>query len=383
MKKKYFLWLAGVAVAAVLIFFVLRKPASEYFTLRRTDVDYKILASCTVSFPEPYAMAARTEGDIKRIPVAEGQNVKKGDLLIQADDFKEKQNLTIAMNNYENSKLKLVNAKEETYPRLKEQMNDASSALAEASNNAERMQKLFAGGAISKVELENATTRLDAAQARFNQAKLQLDSYARSGAAAELINQLNILNAQVELAKRAVAEKQFIAPYDCTVVKIDVKEGETVAVGKKAVTILEKKPWVLETNVDQKELSFLEAGLPCFIVFDAYPAEKVRAAISLVCSTIDYAKGTCNLKLQIRENKPFIKHGMTGSVEISGKKLDGLNVNVLALPSTYLLREKAGNFVWVKTGRTITRTAVEFTPIGEKWVSVKNLPAGTRIALPK
>jgi HlyD family secretion protein len=383
MKNKVILSLIGFAVIALLFVFVLIKPAAEYYILKRTDVDYKILASCTVSFPEPYEMAAKTEGDVKSIPVAEGQQVKKGVLLIQVDDFKEKQNLTIAVNNYENTKLKLINSKEETYPRLKEQLNDAGSVLAEAQNHADRIKALFDAGAVSKVELENAKTKLEAAQAKFNQTKLQLDSYAKSGAAAELINQLNILNAQVELAKRAVGERQFIAPYDCTIVKIDVKEGETVAAGKKAVTILEKKTWVLETNVDQKELGFLEAGLPCFVVFDAYPAEKVKANISLVCSTIDYAKGTCNLKLQIQENKAFIKHGMTGSVEISGKKIRNVNINVLALPSKYILREEGGNFVLVKTAKNIEKTAVEFNPIGEKWVAVRNIPEGSRIMLPK
>ena len=304
-------------------------------------------------------------------------------MLIQVDDFRERQNLKIAISNYENTKLKLVNSKEETYPRLKEQLNDAGSVLADAQNHADRIKVLFAAGAVSKVELENAKTKLEAAQAKFNQAKIQLDSYTRSGAAAELINQLNILNAQVELARRTVNEKQFIAPYDCTIVKIAVKEGETVAVGKKAVTILGEQPWVLETNVDQKELGFLETGLPCFVVFDAYPAEKVKAYISLVCSVIDYAKGTCNLKLQIKENKAFIKHGMTGSVEISGKRIRNVNVNVLALPSKYILREKEGNFVLVKTDINVEKRAVEFAPIGEKWVSVRNIPAGSMIVLPK
>jgi multidrug resistance efflux pump len=383
MKNKTALLLIGSVVIALLAVFLLKKPAAEYYVLKKTDVDYKILASCTVSFPEPYEMAAKTEGDIEIIRVVEGQQVKRSTLLVQVDDFKERQNLTIAMNNYENTKLKLVNAKEETYPRLKEQLNDAGSVLADAQNHADRIKVLFAAGAVSKVDLENAMTKLDAAQAKFNQSQLQLDSYAKSGAAAELINQLNILNAQVELAKRAVNDKQFVAPYDCTIVKIVVKEGETVAVGEKIVTILEKKPWVLETNVDQKELGFLEAGLPCAVVFDAYPAEKVKAYISLVCSIIDYAKGTCNLKLQIAENKPFIKHGMTGSVEISGKKVQGVNVNVLALPSKYILREKEGNFVLVRTDKKVEKRAVEFNPIGEKWVSVKNIPAGTRIALPK
>lgn len=383
MKNKVVLLLLGFAFSACLFYFLMKNPGAEYYTLKRTDVDYKILASCTVSFPEPYEMAAKTEGDVKSIPVAEGQQVKKNALLIQVDDFKERQNLTIAVNNYENTKLKLVNAKEETYPRLKEQLNDAGSILADAQNHADRVKVLFNAGAVSKVEMENALTKLEAAQAKFNQAKLQLDSYARSGAAAELINQLNILNAQVELARRAVDERRFVAPYDCTIVKIAVKEGETVAVGKKAVIVLEKKAWVLETNVDQKELGFLETGLPCFVVFDAYPAEKVKAAISLVCSTIDYAKGTCNLKLQIQENKPFIKHGMTGSVEISGKEVRGVNVNILALPSKYILRAKEGNFVLVKTNKNIEKLAVEFDPIGEKWVSVRNIPEGSRIVLPK
>jgi len=383
MKRKALIALAGIALVAVLAVRLLKKPGVEYYTLKRTDIDYKILASCTVSFPEPYKMVARAEGDVVGIPVAEGQRVRKGDLLVQVDDFKERQNLTIARNNYENVKLKLVNAREETYPRLKEQLNDSGSALAEAQNHADRINALYSAGAVSKVEMENAGTKLDAARARYNQIKLQLDSYSRSGAAAELINQLNILNAQVELARRAVDDKRFIAPYDCTVITLDVKRGETVATGEKVVTILEMKPWVLETDVDQKEMGFLEAGLPCTVVFDAYPGESVKANISLVCSVIDFAKGTCNLKLQVMENRPFIKHGMTGSVEISGRRMAGVNVNVLALPAKYILRERGGAFVLVRKGGSNIQTAVEFTPIGEKWVSVTNLPAGTRIALPE
>jgi len=383
MKKKAMIVLAGFVLITIFFASLLKKPGEEYFILKRNDVDYRILASCTVSFPEPYELAAKSEGDALRIPIAEGQQAKKGDLLIQVDDFKEKQNLTIAVNNYENVKLKLVNAKEETYPRLKEQLNDAGSGLAETQNHADRMNRLFAAGAISKVELENAKTKLDAAQARFNQTKLQLDSYSRSGAAAELINQLNILNAQVELARRAVNDRQFVAPYDCTIIKLAVKEGEAVSAGEKIVTILEKKPWVLETNVDQKELGFLETGLPCLVIFDAYPAETVKASVSLVCSVIDFAKGTCSLKLQIGDNTTFIKHGMTGNVEISGKKIKNVNKNILALPSKYILREKEGDFVLVVNGKTIEKKAVKFTSIGEKWVSVRNIPEGSLIALPK
>jgi hypothetical protein len=102
-----------------------------------------------------------------------------------------------------------------------------------------------------------------------------------------------------------------------------------------------------------------------------------------VCATIDFAKGTCNLKLQIDENKAFIKHGMTGSVEISGRNVRGVNRGVLALPANYVLREKDGDFVLVQTGKNIEKTKVETVAIGERWRSVKNLPEGTRIVLPR
>jgi HlyD family secretion protein len=383
MKKKVIIYLAVVAMAAVLAFLLLKSPGGEFFSLERTDIDYKILASCTVSFPEPYEMAAKAEGDVVGIPVAEGQRAKEGDLLVQLDDVKERLNLTIARNNYESAKLKWVNSREEVYPSLKERLNDAGAALADAQNHAGRIEALYAAGAVSKVEWEKARTTLDAAQARFNQVKLQVDAYAKSGAAAELIHELNVLDARVELARRAMAEKRLVAPYDCTVVKLDVKRGETVAAGKRVVTVLENKPWVLETDVDQKELGFLEPGLPCTVVFDAYPGETVPAVVSLVCSVIDYAKGTCSLKLQVTGERPFIKHGMTGSVEIAGRKAPGVNAGILALPAKYILREKGAAFVLVRKGGDNVRTRVEFTPVGEKWVSVTNLPAGTRIVLPE
>ena len=74
---------------------------------------------------------------------------------------------------------------------------------------------------------------------------------------------------------------------------------------------------------------------------------------------------------------------MTGNAEITGKKIENVNVNVLALPSKYIIREKAGNFLLVKTEKRTDKMPAEFNTIGEKWVSLKNIPEGSRIVLPK
>lgn len=384
MKKKAVLGIALIVLAAAAAVLLLRRPAGgEDFVLKRTDIDYSILASCTVSYPEPYGMAAKAGGDVVAVPAREGQRAAKGTLLVQVDDFRERQNLAIALSNYEGVKLKMANAREEVYPRLREQLNDARASLAEAQANSERIGALFQAGAVAKVERERADTALEAARARFNQVKLQVDSYSRSGAAAELINQLNALSAQVELARRAVADKRVAAPYDCTVVDLDVVPGETVETGRRVATVLESRPWILEANVDQRDLGFLEDGLPATAVFDAFPAEKVAASVNLVCTVIDLDKGTCRLKLRVEEDKPFIRHGMTGSAEVRGRRVPGLNAGVLALPSRYVARDNGAAFVLLRRGGSVGRAALEYAPIGEKWVAVRNLPEGARIAPPK
>lgn len=383
MKKKIALILAGVVLLAVLIVLFTKNPQDDFYTLERRDIEYRILATCTVQFPEPYTLTAKAEGTVTAAPVAEGQKIRQGDLLVQLDDFKEKQNLAIALSNYENARLKTINAREEDYPRLLEQLTNVEISLAEARTHAQRLSRLFQAGGVSKVDWENAQTRKNEAQARYNQVKLQVDAYTRSGPAAELIEQLNSLDAQVKLARRAVADMRLVAPYNGLVVTLDAKPGETLGVRENAVTILEDNPWVLEAGVDQKELPFLEAGLPCTITFDAFPAEKVKARISLVCAVIDLAKGTCRLKIEVTENRAFIKHGMTGIVEIIGKKKKNVNEDVLALPTRFLIRSPRGNFVMVMNEKDVERQMVTIVPIGEKWVNVTNLPEGTRIALPE
>ena len=385
MKRKHLLVVATIALILVLVlaFLLLRGPRGEDFVLKRTDVDYSILASCTVSDPEPYVVTAKAAGDVVAVPVAEGQRARAGRLLVQLDDFRECRDLAIARSDAESARLKVVNSREEGLPQLREQLRDAEAELAQARRNAERLDALFRAGAIARVDWERARTAQESSLARFNQVKYQVDSYGRSGAAAELANRRRALDARVALARRAVADRRIVAPYDCLVVRLDVKPGEAVVAGSPVATVLERTPWMLEVNVDQKELPFLENDLPCTVRFDAFPAQPVAARVDLVRAVVDLDKGTCGLKLRVTGEYPFIRHGMSGSVEITARKVAGLNAGVLALPARYLVRGPGEPQVLLRGGRGLVRTPVTIVPIGEKWVGVRNLPEGARIALPR
>ena len=180
MKRKVIFTITGIILLGVLTILFLPAPEEESYTLRRMDIEYLIPATCTVRYPEPYTTRAQATGDVISLPVFEGQEVKQGDLLVQLDDFTERQKLAIALSDYENKKLKLVNAREENYPRLREQLNSARISLTEARDHAERLLRLYRAGGVSKVDWEQADSRNQQAQARFNQIKLQVDSYTHS-----------------------------------------------------------------------------------------------------------------------------------------------------------------------------------------------------------
>jgi HlyD family secretion protein len=369
--------LAAVLVAALVVFFKGKTPVEKY-TVKPINVDYTILSSCTVSDPKPYDIFPAIEGEVKVCFVKEGEEVKKDRVLLQLDDFKERQNLNIAMSNLEALQLKVTNASEELEPRLNEQLNQDLAALEEAKNRLERIKRLEAGGSSSKAELEKTEADAKQAQARYNQTKIQHESFKKTGSGADLKAQLKALASQVELAKKSVQDKIITAPYDGIITKIEVKTGENVRLKAPIITLIEKRNWILEANVDQKELPYLAGGLPAYFMLDAYPGEKIKAEVYFVCASIDLSKGSCNLRIEVKENRPFIKYGMTGSVEIAAKKYK----DVLAVPLNFTQRSGTETYVFVEEKSGVKKLKLEYFAIGEKWLIAKNLAQGAVLCLP-
>lgn len=351
---------------------------AEYYTLKPVDIDYTILASCSVKYPKPLDMSVPSSGKVVKVAVSEGSFVKKGQLLIQLDDYNERQNLDISSKNLAQTRLKLENARNEQLPKLRQQQNQLKSDLDKAQNDMERKRQLFDSNFISKSDVENAENRYQQALSSYNQVKLSLDSYETSGPIADLNQQLTIQQSQVQLAQKAVDDKKITAPFDGTVSKINAQTGESVQPGLQIVTIIEKSPWVMEAEVDQKELPFLGMNQTALISFDAYPQEHVRATIVYVCALVDAQKGTCNLKFEIKENKPYIKYGMSGTVEVSA----GTYKQKMAIPSRFTEKTEGSYYAWVWNGKSAEKIKLDYEQIGEQWVVAKNLPAGTKVLLP-
>ena len=373
-KMSTIVWIAlGVLAVSFIVYSSAKKSKVDFYTVKQVDVNYTVLANCSVEYPDPLDLTAPSEGTVKSILVREGDTVVNGQAILKLDDFDEQQNLIISSNNLATSENKLKSARETDLPKLKEQLTQNSLALDQAKKNLERIKSLEDIGGVSKAEIDSAQNNVDTLQAQYNQTKLTIDTYSSTGPLADLSRQIIVNKAQFDLAKKRVDEKTIRAPYTGTILKIQAQIGQKLAPGTIAATIIEKKSWILTLNVDQKELPFLKPDLPAAVALDSYPDKKLKAKIVYICTSVDEQKGTCEVRLEIIENAPFVKHGMTGSSEIYADKYS----KAIAIPSRFVRNSPEGSFVWIYDGKKARKEIVTLRSVGERWKIADNISENT------
>mgnify|MGYP000188669325 CR=1 FL=1 len=350
-----------------------QKIKADFIKLKPVDLQYTILANFTVEYPVPLEMKFFQEGTVKAIRVREGDELAKGQIMIELDDFKAQQEYIISQKELEAAEIKLKNAREEILPKLEEKLKKLEADLAQAESMVKRYRKLEKEGGITLVQLEKVENDYLRISSEYNQIKLEIDSFSSSGTIPYLENQVAIARSRMELARQALANTRIIAPYDGKVLKIYVQVGQKVNLYEPAARFLEKSPWILVLNIDQKDLPFLRVGLPAWVIMDAYPDRKLHAETVYVCTEVDKEKNTCEIRLQILDDVPFIRHGMTGSAEILAGKYE----KVLAVPTRFVKKALDGDFVWIWKNNQARLVKVKATPVGERWAIIENLPEST------
>jgi len=377
-KKQRRLIAALIAAGAVVVLVVLnalKKTEADAYVLKPMDLNYTILANCTVDFPLPLDMTFLREGIVRSVEVKDGDQAAKGQTLIGLDDFESKRNLTIAADTLRAAELRLKNARDEVLPNLGEKLKEYEVNLDQARLMVKRYTELEAAGGISKAELEKTEKEYQRALSQYNQQKLELENFSKSGRLADLESQVSIAGAQLELAQKNLADMSLSAPFAGTVIKVHVQAGQKATPASKAVTIKENAHWQFVLNVDQKELPFLRSGLRAVVVLDAYPGDKIEGEVSYVCTEVDKERNTCELRVEVKEDKPFIKSGMAGKAEILAEAYR----DVLAAPSRFVKKDIAGHYVWVWSGSKAELRKAAFRPVGEQWVILEGLPEGSML----
>ncbi len=313
---------------------------------------------------EVVTISSRVAGWITELPSGEGDEVRKGQLLVAIDDRDaraQRDVLRARVASLEGQMAVLAAQRgqvdEETSGKFQSETNRLASAEADvqarevdmrqASADLKRNQDLARQKWISEQALEKS--RLASQQAEMSHRRAQADVAAvrgtlsaAGGSRKQLLvieQQLKVLNRQADEVRAEmrrqeldIADRNIMSPADGKVVMTFVRKGELVSAGQRILMFHDPARIWIEANVKETDIGQIKTGMSAQIHVDAYPnkvfeAKVVRigqAATSKFALLPDpnpsgnFTKITQRLpvRLQLSDNNQLLRPGMMVEVGI-------------------------------------------------------------------
>ena len=289
-SKKLWIITAAVLLVALLVISNIvkgtKKLAIQSAKVKKGEIVSIVSAPGNVKAETEVQISAYVMGKVSRLPVKEGDLVKKGQILVQIDPT-----------NYA-AQVKQARASLEL----------AKANLAQTELIYKRKQELFTAGLISQEENEGTTTQFNLDQARLTQAE-----------------------ASLEQAQDTYSKTTITSPINGTVVQLNVEVGEVVVTGTMnnagsvIMVVADMSQMEVESQVDESDVKDIKIGQPAGIEVDAIlnktfqgeVSEVGNAAIASVTSSSSNASVNYTVKVRFTDRLDDLKSGMSANVDIT------------------------------------------------------------------
>ncbi|SUD90164.1 efflux RND transporter periplasmic adaptor subunit [Psychrobacter phenylpyruvicus] len=302
-RKSLIKWslIALVVLALGILLYNKFKPKEEspnYITTPAEigDIERNVMASGKVKALNTVDVGAQVSGEVVKLYVDVGDEVKKGDLIAQIDQVTQKNNLSNQQATLEQGRAGLQSAQAEYYSRkagLESAQADLASReadLKQAQSDYARLRPLLAMDAISQQEVENARTTVEKAQASVAAAR----SAIKTAQAALITAQSNIASSEADLRKAQtnlntastdLGYTTIRAPMDGTVVAVVTEQGTTVNANQAAptiVTLADLSTVRINAQISEADVINVKAGMPVYFNTIGDPDKKYDAVLTAV-----------------------------------------------------------------------------------------------------
>lgn len=291
--------------------------------IKHQNIIQTVVASGQIQGPFQVKIGTQVSGIVKAVPVAEGQEVKPGDTLIELDDSDAHEAVKLAQSVTAQWQAKLQQLTVTTLPAAKETQAQAQANLDAAQNAFDRAEKLLSQGAGTRVDFENAQKALLVAQSQLRAAGLQLSSSSPSG--------MDYMAAQAQLDQAIASQRsaetklgyyQIKSPFGGTLITRSVDPGNTVQPGSVLMVLSPAGAIEVVVQIDEANLGLLKLGQKARISADAYPKLQFDAVVKYISPSVNAASGSVEVRLAIANPPDYLRQDMTASVEIEVARRD-------------------------------------------------------------
>ncbi len=333
-------------------FFNIKDEKVEFITkkAKKGSFSKKVDATGEIFATELIDVGAQVSGQIKKLYVKLGDQVKKGDMIASIDSSTQ-----------QNS----IDNKEAQLAIYKAQLESAKVALNISKTQFDRENALFSKNATSKQEFESAKNTYSA-----NSAKIK-----------ELEAQIKQTNIELSTAKINLGYTKITAPRDGTVVSVQVEEGQTVNANQTTPTIVniaDLSHVKMKMQIAEGDITKIKVGTPVEYSILSEPTKKFQTTVSSIdpglttlsdgsygssgSSKSSYSSSSSSSSAvyyyaqSIVDNKDgILRIGMTTQNELLIANVEG----AIIVPSIGIKKDENGTFVYVlKDGKPV-KTAVK------------------------
>lgn len=283
----------------------------EIQTVTLMEIVEKVSATGKIQPEVEVKISSEVSGEIINLPFKEGQQVKKGELLVRVNpDLIQS----------------AVNRSQATYQNIKAGLEQAEASLREAKSNYDRNKQLFEKGIISKSEWDKAVSGYEIAQAGKQSAYYNVQS----------------AGASVSEARDNLNRTTIYAPMSGTISKLDVELGERVVgtqqmAGTEILRVANLNNMEVEIDVNENDIVKVQIGDSTIVEVDAYLKKEFKGVVTAIANSAAgalTADQVTNFKVKVRiieesyldlmegkgENYSPFRPGMTATVDIITKR---------------------------------------------------------------
>ena len=311
---------AAFGVVGVLLYFglpIIFGPVVTVEPVVRVDFVQSVVASGHVEAEFRVNVGSQITGVVKEVPVAEGQTVKAGEVLIVLDDREARAAVGQAEGIVAQAEARLRQLREITLPSAEEMLKQARATLINAEQTYDRAAKLAADGFATKAALGDAQKTLDIARAQVRSAELQVFTSRPGGSeyvTAETLH--NQARANLSAAQSRLSYTIITAPRDGVLISRDVERGNIVQPSNVLMKLSPAGATLLVVQIDEKNLGLIAVGQEALASSDAFPKDTFAAHVIYINPGIDLQRASVEVKLLSPSPPAYLRQDMTVSVDI-------------------------------------------------------------------
>jgi HlyD family secretion protein len=313
------------------------------YSVQRGEFVQTIVASGHVETPHRIDIGAQLTATVAAVPVAEGQRVRRGQLLIELDDRELAAVASEAQAQVAQAEARLRQLVEVQRPVAALGVRQAQVSLDNARAQFQRQSDLFRQGFIGQAALDEALKARELAEAQWQGAVKQAEGGLPSGSDFALA-QANVDAARTALDAARVRRgyARIVAPESGVLIARAVEAGEQVTPGRVLMTLSPDGATQLVVQVDEKHLRHLTLGQAAQASAEAYPERRFAARLAYVNPGVNAQTGAVTVKLDVPQPPAELRQDMTVSVDIEVAR----HANALVLPSD-AVHEPGSAHPWV------------------------------------